>query len=296
VIDLTIALITLIVAVVTGVLSATVGVGGGFIMVSYMVAVIAYSSQQAVGTSAFVIIFSGVSASIAYFRQKRIDYIIGGIATLLSVPGAIIGGYATKFIPSQQLAILFSIALFFVGIRMIIFPRERTKDTGPRDLKEGLVGEGEQKQGSRAADKASQRWKRELIDAAGHRFTYESNILPALPLFFFAGILSGLFGIGGGIVIVPTLEILADFPMHLAVATSMFTIIFTSTSSALTHYFLGHIVFDYVIFLIIGIIVGAQVGARAARRMRGSAIERLFGVTMLMIGVYLIIYKGILGF
>jgi uncharacterized membrane protein YfcA len=295
-IDLTVATITLLVAVVTGILSATVGVGGGFIMVSYMVAVIDYSSQQAVGTSAFVIIFSAISASIAYFRQKRIDYKIGILATLFSVPGAIIGGYATKFIPSQQLAILFSLALFFVGSRMILFPRERSGDVGPKDRKDGPVG-GHDKENKKAPDgKLHHRWKRTIVDAAGHKFSYESNIIPSIPFFFLAGILSGLFGIGGGIVIVPALEVVAGFPMHLAVATSMFTMIFTSISSASTHLLLGHVVFDYVIFLIIGIVVGAQFGARAAKRMRGSAIERLFGVTMVMIGIYLIIYKGILGF
>jgi uncharacterized membrane protein YfcA len=260
-----------------------------------MVAVMGYSSQQAVGTSAFVIIFSALSASVAYFRQKRIDYKIGILATFLSVPGAVIGGYATKLIPSQQLAILFSLSLFVVGLRMILFPRERSKDVGPRDLKEGPAGNHGKSKNARS-DGMHHRWKRSIIDAAGHEFTYESNIIPALPFFFLAGILSGLFGIGGGIVIVPALEVVAGFPMHLAVATSMFTMIFTSISSATTHLYLGHVLFDYVIFFIIGIVAGAQGGARLARRMRGSAIERLFGMTMLMIGAYLIVWKGLLGY
>jgi hypothetical protein len=294
-IEVTIATIILLVAVATGILSATVGVGGGFIMVSYMVAVMGYSSQQAVGTSAFVIIFSALSASVAYFRQKRIDYKIGILATFLSVPGAIVGGYATKLIPSQQLAILFSIALFVVGMRMILFPRERSKDIGPRDKKEGPAGEQRESKNPQK-DRPRHRWKRCIVDAAGHKFTYESNIIPSLPFFLFAGILSGLFGIGGGIVIVPALEVVAGFPMHLAVATSMFTMIFTSISSATTHLYLGHVLFDYAVFFIIGIIAGAQGGARMAKKMRGSAIERLFGVTMLMIGVYLTIWKGILGY
>jgi uncharacterized membrane protein YfcA len=293
-IELTLAIIILLVAVATGVLSATVGVGGGFIMVSYMVAVMGYSSQQAVGTSAFVIIFSALSASVAYFRQKRIDYGIGILATFLSVPGAVIGGYATKLIPSQQLAILFSVALFVVGMRMIAFPRERGKDVGPRDRREGPVGDNGKTK--KAQSDKNHRWRRSIVDAAGHKFIYESNIIPTIPFFFVAGILSGLFGIGGGIIIVPALEVVAGFPMHLAVATSMFTMIFTSISSASTHFYLGHVVFDYVIFFIIGIIAGAQGGARLAKRMKGSAIERLFGVTMLMIGIYLIIWKGVLGY
>jgi hypothetical protein len=295
-IDLTVALITLLVAIVIGVISATVGVGGGFVMVPYMIVLLGYASKFAVGTSNFVIIFSALSGSIAYFRQKRIDYKIGALAACLSVPGGIIGAYATNFITSGQLAIVFSVALFFVGMRMILFPRERTKDVGPRDRKKGPVGGNEKKSKNALTDKPRGRWKRMIIDAAGHKFSYESNIVPAIPFFFFAGILSGLLGIGGGVVIVPALEVIAGFPMHLAVATSMFTMIFTSLSTGSTQLLLGHVVFDYVIFLIIGIVAGAQLGARLAKRMRGSGIERLFGITMLMIGIYLIIYKGIFGF
>jgi hypothetical protein len=293
--DLTLAIITLFVAVAIGVISATVGVGGGFIMVPYMVILFAYPTKMAVGTSNLVIVFSALSGSVAYFRQKRIDYKVGVLAASLSVPGGIIGAYLTNFMTSGELAVIFSIALFFVGLRMIVFPRERTKDIGPRDRKEGPVGEYQKKNRNAPTDKRHHVWKREIVDAAGHKFSYESSVLRALPFYFFAGVLSGLLGIGGGVVIVPTLEILASFPMHLAVATSMFTMIFTSISTATTQLLLGHVVFDYVIFLIIGIVAGAQVGARVARRLRGSAVERLFGVTMILIGIYLVIWEGILG-
>jgi hypothetical protein len=295
-IDLIIGTITLLVAVGIGVISATVGVGGGFIMVPYMAVLLEYPFKLAVGTSNFVIVFSALSGSIAYFRQKRVDYKIGALAASLSVPGGIIGAYALNFLTTGQLAIIFSIALFFVGLRMIVFPRERAKDVGPKDRKEGLVAEYEKENRKAPTDKRRRVWKRIITDAAGHKFSYESSILPALPFYFFAGVASGLLGIGGGVIIVPTLEILAGFPMHLAVATSMFTMIFTSISTASTQLLLGRVIFDYVIFLIIGIVIGAQVGARVARRMKGSGVERLFGVTMLLIGIYLTISKGILGF
>ena len=294
-VDLTLAAITLVVAVAIGIISATVGVGGGFLMVPYMVTLFAYPTKLAVGTSNLVIVFSALSGSIAYFRQKRIDYKVGALAATLSVPGGIIGAYLTNFVTSGQLAIIFSIALFFVGTRMIFFPRERTKDIGPRDRKEGPVGDNQKKDKNLPTDRRRYAWKREIVDSAGHKFSYESRVLRAVPFYFLAGVASGLLGIGGGVVIVPTLEILASFPMHLAVATSMFTMIFTSISTATTQLLLGHVVFDYVIFLIIGIVVGAQVGARVAKRMRGSGVERTFGVTMLAIGVYLLIWEGILG-
>lgn len=290
-IDLYLSLIVLLVALGTGILSATVGVGGGFLMVAFMIAYLGLRTQTAVGTSAFVIIFSALSASVAYFRQKRIDYKIGGVAASLSVPAAFIGAYIASLIASSILAVLFAITLLIVGTRMILFPRERSRDVGPRDEKITVPEPTSKKDGNSSAGPSHLRWKRTIVDAAGHKFIYESNILPALPLFLLAGFLSGLFGIGGGIVIVPTLEVIANFPMHLAVATSMFTMVFTTITSGLTHFVNGNVVLDYAVLLIIGIIVGAQVGARVAKRMKSSAIERLFGVTMLLISVYLLLMR-----
>ncbi|WXG43765.1 MAG: sulfite exporter TauE/SafE family protein [Promethearchaeati archaeon SRVP18_Atabeyarchaeia-1] len=291
-IDLTLALIILAVAVGTGVLSATVGVGGGFIMVSFMLAYMSYTSQQAAGTSAFVIIFSALSSSIAYFRQKRIDYKVGVMAALFSVPAALIGGYVTKLLPSALIAFLFAISLVIVGVKMVFFPREKNKDVGLKDKKGDLPKDETKKKDQR--EKPRSGWTTRIIDAAGHEFTYHANVLPAIPFFILAGFLSGLFGIGGGVVIVPALQIIVGLPLHLAVATSMFTMIFTSISSGTTHIVLGNVIFDYALLFIIGIIAGAQGGARVAWRIKSSSIERVFGVTMLLISIYLLLKYNLL--
>lgn len=171
-IDLTLPLIILLVALGTGVLSALVGVGGGFIMVSFMLAYMGLRTQTAVGTSAFVIIFSAISASVAYFRQKRIDYRIGIIAASLSVPAAILGGYATNFIASSQLALLFAIALLIVGIKMVFFPREKSKDVGPRDEKKAIPADRSRRKSSATRDYSGHRLRTEIIDAMGNKFVY----------------------------------------------------------------------------------------------------------------------------
>jgi uncharacterized membrane protein YfcA len=286
--DLFLALLILAVAVGIGVISATVGVGGGFIMVPFMLAYLNYSSQQSVGTSALVIIFFAISSSVAYFKQKRVDYRVGAMAALLSVPAAFIGGYATKLVPSALLAFVLAVALVAVGTKMTFLPRGRKEDAESTDKKATLSKDDGRKR-KNATPKESQLGREtRIIDAAGHEFVYHSNILPALPFFFLAGFLSGFLGVGGGVVIVPTLQIIVGIPLHLAVATSLFTMIFTSISSGTTHVLLGNVVFDYVPFFIIGIVIGSQVGARLAWRLKSTAIERVFGITMLLISIYLL--------
>lgn len=98
-----------------------------------------------------------------------------------------------------------------------------------------------------------------------------------------AGLLAGLFGLGGGVVIVPALYWLfsaQQFPheyiMVMAVATSLATIIFTSTSSVMAHYKLGTIIWDRVFRLSPGILFGAGVGAVLADLLVGETLKLFF--------------------
>ena len=92
---------------------------------------------------------------------------------------------------------------------------------------------------------------------------------PVLGLF--AGVLAGMFGIGGGLVIVPVLvlvfgyyEMAPDYRMHLAIGTSLGTIIFTSISSLLAHHRRGAVLWPTVFRLVPGIVVGGFLGAAIA--------------------------------
>lgn len=100
-----------------------------------------------------------------------------------------------------------------------------------------------------------------------------------------AGLAGGLFGLGGGILIVPALLFLfmwqglpADILMHLAVATSLFTIIFTSVSSSYTHHSHQAVLWRQVFFLTPGILIGAVAGALIADHLASDILRRVFGI------------------
>ncbi|BCS90120.1 sulfite exporter TauE/SafE family protein [Pseudodesulfovibrio sediminis] len=100
----------------------------------------------------------------------------------------------------------------------------------------------------------------------------------------FAGVLAGLLGIGGGLVIVPMLNIafeLQDFPMehiqHIALGTSMATIIFTSLSSMRAHHKRGAINYSAFWRLTPGIIVGTYLGAWVAALLPTGFLKAFFG-------------------
>jgi uncharacterized membrane protein YfcA len=93
------------------------GVGGGIFVVPILVLAFSLETRQAVGTSLVMIIFTALSATAAYYPQKRIDWKIGIAAAMVTVPGAAIGAYATQLFSSRNLAIIFGAVLFLMLIR-----------------------------------------------------------------------------------------------------------------------------------------------------------------------------------
>lgn len=107
-----------------------------------------------------------------------------------------------------------------------------------------------------------------------------------------AGIIAGLFGLGGGIIIVPVLIFafgLLDMPstilVHMAVGTSLATIIVTSSSSVLAHHKIKAINWTVVKHMSIGIIIGTWLGAVAADYVSGEQFKKLIGVFSLLVAL-----------
>ncbi|MBS8241966.1 sulfite exporter TauE/SafE family protein [Marinobacter lipolyticus] len=117
-----------------------------------------------------------------------------------------------------------------------------------------------------------------------------------LALGAFAGTLAGLFGIGGGLVIVPVLifsfglqGISPDVAAHLAVGTSLATIVFTSLSSIRSHHLHGAVRWDIIRPMTLGIVIGALVGAWTASLLSGPALELVIGVFVILVAIKMIL-------
>ncbi|WP_152206047.1 sulfite exporter TauE/SafE family protein [Marinobacter changyiensis] len=112
----------------------------------------------------------------------------------------------------------------------------------------------------------------------------------------FAGLLAGLFGIGGGLIIVPVLIVSFDWQNlavgiapHLAVGTSLATIIFTSISSIRSHHFRAAVRWDIFRPMVLGILAGAASGAWTASLLPGSALELIIGIFVILVAVKMLL-------
>lgn len=105
----------------------------------------------------------------------------------------------------------------------------------------------------------------------------------------FAGVLAGLLGIGGGLVLVPILStaflIFLDSPysVHMAIATSLATILITSLSSVNTHHRHQAVRWDILKTMILGVLLGAFLGAWSAQFFSTSVLAKLFGLMELLV-------------
>jgi len=255
------------IAFVVGIIAAMTGVGGGVFIVPLLTLVYNFLPRQAIGTSLVMIIFTSLSSAIGYWRQRRIDYKIGSILTLTTVPGALLGAYLTSVIDEKLLGLIFGIFLIFVSLRMAFQSNVH------------LI----------QIPKLGKIWHRKIVDSEGATFEYDADVILGLVLSFFGGLSSGLLGIGGGALLVPILHLTMDLPMHVTVATSMFIMVFTSISGAATHFSLGNVQIYHAVFLCIGVIFGAQLGTYFSKKISGKGLRRIFGVVLFLVSLRMIL-------
>ncbi|MDG5788916.1 sulfite exporter TauE/SafE family protein [Evansella sp. AB-P1] len=270
-------IILLFIGLIASILGSIMGLGGGIIVVpalmvlsSYMVAFQHITPQVAVGTSLLIMIFTGLSSTLAYMKQKKVDYQSACIFFAGSGPGALFGVWLNKDIETNYFLIFFGgfiiVVSFILLIRKYIKPLKRK----PR----GIV--------------------RSYINQLGETVEYGFQPVVAISIAFVVGMCSGLFGIGGGSLMVPAMIILFGFPPHLAVATSMLMIFLSAIVSSISHITLGNVDWLYALALLPGAWIGGQLGAYINSKMTSDAVVYLLRVFLIIIGIRLI-YQGITG-
>ena len=112
---------------------------------------------------------------------------------------------------------------------------------------------------------------------------------PAVGVGLAAGIMSGLLGVGGGIIMVPLLVALIHLSQHQAHATSLAAIVPIGAVGALTFALDGEIDFKVAGLLALGALVGAPVGARIMARIKERPLKIMFGVLMTVVGIQMLV-------
>ncbi len=237
------------VAVAIGVVSALLGVGGGgFIVPLLVLGGFVDEMRVAVGTSIAAVAFTSLSASKGYLRDGHVDLPVAFTLMPSIVAGAYMGAIASDVLPDETLSILFGVFLLYPGYRM-------TFDRGTG----GFDG-----------------------------FAELSPRIQQLLVFLFGGIVgfsSGLFGIGGGSLMVPALTLVMGLTITRAVATSLFAMFPGAVAASLQQWRQANLVPEYALPLMAGVAVGAYLGPTLAKHVPKKAVRQAFGVLLFLVAL-----------
>jgi uncharacterized protein len=239
-------LILIAVGLAAGTLGSMLGVGGGIIMVPALT-FLNVPPTQAASTSLVAVTSTSVSSTLEYSRQKRIDYRLSLEMAACAIPGGILGAFLSDYLPQESFKIYFGTLLILTGIYILY-----------RNL---ILRRG-------AVKKPSVTLRAFVFVAA-----------------FCSGLISSLFGVGGGIIFVPAMVLALGLTMHRAAATSQLTLLMTSLSGVFTHSFLAHPDYLQAVALSAGAFVGAQLGARISGMAEEILLQRLLGLMLVAVAI-----------
>lgn len=251
-----------------GTLGTIIGVGGGFILMPVLL--ILYPNEPSAyltATSLAVVFFNALSGTAAYSSQKRIDYRSGLIFAGAGIPGTIVGALSTDLVPRDAFNGIFGAVLIAGALFLMLRPHGRKENQENLPLPSLTV--------------------RSFTDSQGNVHTYSFKLRTGIIISLFVGILSSFLGIGGGIIHVPAMVYLLNFPVHIATATSIFMLAIMSLSGAVTHIVDGTLNhgFANIFCLAVGVICGAQLGARLSKRLKGRGIILVLSSVLIFVGL-----------
>jgi uncharacterized membrane protein YfcA len=263
-------LLTLLGAAV-GAYGTLIGAGGGILLVPALLLLFPSEAPSTIASISLAVVFlNALSGVLAYGHMHRIDYRAGFLFGVATVPGAVLGAYATSLLSRRYFDLLFSVLVLSLATFILVRPTPRQRSR--RAFRHHVT--------------------HTLIDFKGTSYSYSfSNRLGVLLSLVIGGI-SSMFGIGGGPFQVPVLVYLLAFPLHVATATSQFMLLIMSSIGSVSHLLAGSFVHGHrrTLFLGLGVIVGAQVGARLSQRLSGRSIGLILAAGLALIGIRLAIH------
>ncbi|MBN1320773.1 MAG: sulfite exporter TauE/SafE family protein [Thermoleophilia bacterium] len=254
-----------------GAFGSMVGLGGGIFIVPVLVLFLDVPIHSAVSASLLGVVATSTTGSIIYLRQGLVNLrLTVTIETALTV-GALTGGIVGVMLDKEALSAIFGGLMLIVAV-YVAWRRKATPAPPAEGARLGRLGSG-------------------YLDPSLHReVTYSVRRLPlGLVAGLVAGNVSGLLGVGGGWLTVPTLRLGMGVPMRAAVATSSLMLGVTACAGALVYLLEGLVDPATAVPVVLGVVTGAALGSRLASRVRTSVLAVILAVVLFVLAVEMIL-------
>ena len=259
-----------------GILAGFLGIGGGTVIVPLLVA-LNYAPVQAVATSGLSIVITAISGSIQNWRMGYLSLSqVAGIG-FPAVITAQIGAYLAGIFPPYLLLLTFGLLLWLNIYLIELRSRLRAKEKAEPELGE-LAGQAGQEENP-------------TLPITNYPLPNNSNILfhPTLAKIATgsaAGLLAGLFGVGGGVIMVPLQILLLGESLKTAIQTSLGVIVITAISATAGHAARGNVLWVAGLILGSGGLLGVQVSTRFLPGLPDRIVSLAFRSFLAVLSIY----------
>jgi uncharacterized membrane protein YfcA len=255
---------------VAGCLGAMLGIGGGVFLIPFLNAIIGLPLPLAAGIGLTTVIATSSVMSHRLVRSSVVNLRLGMVLQIAASAGGYIGGLSVEYLPARTLYVMFSaVTALIAGI--VLSRVDRRNVILDTSVPTGTFG------------------GRFYEDESGQEVVYRTRRMPvALAVALTSGAVSGLFGIGGGILQVPALNAWCGVPLRAAVATSAVMIGITAAASAPIYYVRGDIVPPLAAAAVLGVLAGSRAGLILAGRARAKGLKLLMSAALVAVSaIYL---------
>ena len=264
---------TFVVAIGAGLFGALLGLGGGVILVPVLTLVLCIDIHYAIGASIVSVIATSSGAAAAYLRDGVTNIRVAMFLEIGTTIGAIVGAFIGGLLGGPGLFVIFGVVLLYSAYAMY---RRRDAEL-PTGVEMGPLANFLHL-GSSYYDTALN--QSVAYNVRGARY--------GLPLMFIAGAVSGLLGIGSGILKVPAMDLAMKLPLKVSTATSNFMIGVTAAASAGVYFIRGDVNPFIAAPVAMGVLIGATLGTRLMMRTRSTIVRRVFIVVLLFVALQML--------
>jgi uncharacterized protein len=248
----------------TGLVGAMLGLGGGVFLVPLLTLALGVPIRTAIAASLLSVIATASASAVIRLGKGLVNMRLGLVLEVATTLGGLAGGITAAHLSHRQLFLMFGLTLLLMGGLMV-------RRSGRRNI----LPEGTTEPGRLGG----------LIEEGNARFVYRVRRLPlALVASGAAGAISGLLGLGGGIVKVPVLNTFCGIPIRVAAATSTFMIGVTAAASVSSYFARGDVVLPLASAICLGAVPGSLVGAQLSAHMPPRFLKVSMAVVLLVVG------------
>jgi hypothetical protein len=273
-----------VLGIFAGVLSGLLGVGGGLLMVPALT-IFGVPVVQATATSLVGVFLSTASGSARNFSVGDLNWKASLVLALFGVMTAQAGAWLGEHIPDAWLSLSFAafmlITIYLMNLRRQLQQQEVVDSTAELNQAAGTTEVVVEQQGGDLPDSSSPAQQLAVDTSSSHKF------IPLAGIGLLAGVLSGLFGIGGGVVKVPLQMLFLGESIKTAVQTSLGAIGAIAASGLVQHAYNHNVLWIPGLCLGIGGILGAQAGTRLLPKLSDRTVKILFALFLITLSIYM---------